>query len=73
MKNLIYALALLISFSSFGQEYGTSSITNFSPELDKCSEEFLVSDKELLENYKSFIITMLDHKKLLDPENKTLN
>ena len=49
MKNLIYALALLISFSSFGQEYGTSSITNFSPELDKCSEEFLVSDKELLE------------------------
>ena len=51
MKNLIYALALLISFSSFGQEYGTSSITNFSPELDKCSPDFMYSDNDLLEYF----------------------
>jgi hypothetical protein len=51
MKNLIYALALLISFSSFGQEYGTSSITNFSPELDKCSTDFMYSDNDLLEHF----------------------
>jgi hypothetical protein len=51
MKKILFTLALLISFSSFGQEYGTSSITNFYPELDKCSPDFMYSDNDLLEHF----------------------
>tara|TARA_B110000908_G_scaffold49396_1_gene60360 strand:- start:62 stop:1009 length:948 start_codon:yes stop_codon:yes gene_type:complete len=49
MKKILFTLALLISFNSFGQEYDASSIYNLFSELDKCSEEFHASDKELLE------------------------
>ena len=53
MKNLLFTLALLISFSSFGQslEGYPTSINDLIPTLDKCSEDFLVDDEYLIDSF----------------------
>ena len=53
MKNLLFTLALLVSFSSFGQSF-EGSLTSFNdvfPTFDKCSEDFLVDDEYLIDSF----------------------
>ena len=53
MKNILYTLALLVSFSSFGQSF-EGSLTSFNdvfPTFDKCSEDFLVDDEYLIDSF----------------------
>ena len=52
MKKILFTLALLISFSSFGQSLGyTTSINDILSEFDKCSPDFMYSDNDLLEYF----------------------
>ena len=53
MKNLLFTLALLVSFSSFGQSFEgfLTSFNDVFPTFDKCSEDFLVDDEYLIDSF----------------------
>tara|TARA_B100001769_G_C22024567_1_gene550573 strand:- start:103 stop:1062 length:960 start_codon:yes stop_codon:yes gene_type:complete len=53
MKNTLYTLALLVSFSSFGQfsEGYFESINDIIPPFDKCSEDFFINDEYLIDSF----------------------
>ena len=53
MKNTLYTLALLVSFSSFGQSFEgfLTSFNDVLPTFDKCSEDFLVDDEYLIDSF----------------------
>tara|TARA_B100000767_G_C19700245_1_gene508068 strand:+ start:43 stop:1014 length:972 start_codon:yes stop_codon:yes gene_type:complete len=73
MKNLLFTLALLVSFSSFGQSFGVSpeSINDVYPMFNKCSKDFAFSDKELLEIFISKEDSVYTHKKNLFYKSET--
>mgnify|MGYP006079923759 CR=1 FL=1 len=57
MKNILFTLAFLISFSSFGQlsnkdlEDLDKIINDYISQFDKCSPDFMYSDNDLLEYF----------------------
>ena len=52
MKNILFTLALLISYSSFGQSLGyTASINDILSPFDKCSKDFLIDDEYLIGSF----------------------
>ena len=73
MKKIFFTLALLISFSSFGQSFEEylKSINDVYPMFNKCSKDFLFSDKQLLEIFISKEDSVYTHKKNLFYKSET--